>query len=57
MVVVPVAPLVVAVVVVRSLFTVVTEHERAVFFRLGRIRESAKGPGPKVRIPGVDLVA
>ena len=40
----------------RSLFTVVTEYERAVFFRLGRIRESAKGPGPIIRIPGLDRV-
>ena len=32
----------------------VTEYQRAVFFRFGRIRQSAKGPGVIVRIPGVD---
>lgn len=48
--------LVLAAVVIRSLFTVVTEYERAVFFRLGRIRVAAKGPGPIVRIPGIDRV-
>ena len=48
--------LVVAILLIRSLFTVVPEYERAVFFRLGRIRESAKGPGPIIRIPGIDRV-
>ena len=33
-----------------------TEYQRAVFFRFGRIRSEAKGPGLIVRIPGVDRV-
>ena len=37
-----------------STFKVVTEYERAVFFRLGRIREAAKGPGVIVKWPLVD---
>ncbi len=40
----------------RSLMTVVTEYQRAVFFRFGRIRAQAKGPGLIFRIPGVDRV-
>ncbi len=51
-----VAVIVIAILAIRALFTVVPEYERAVFFRLGRIRESAKGPGPIVRIPGIDRV-
>jgi regulator of protease activity HflC (stomatin/prohibitin superfamily) len=35
---------------------VVTEYERAVFFRFGRIKSAAKGPGIITRIPGVDRV-
>jgi regulator of protease activity HflC (stomatin/prohibitin superfamily) len=35
---------------------IVTEYERAVFFRFGRIKMSAKGPGVITRIPGVDRV-
>jgi regulator of protease activity HflC (stomatin/prohibitin superfamily) len=35
---------------------IVTEYERAVFFRLGRIKSAAKGPGVITRIPGVDRV-
>jgi regulator of protease activity HflC (stomatin/prohibitin superfamily) len=35
---------------------VVTEYERVVFFRFGRIRSAAKGPGIITRIPGVDRV-
>ena len=34
----------------------VTEYQRAVFFRFGRIRAQAKGPGLIFRIPGVDRV-
>ena len=45
-----------AAVVARSVMTVVTEYQRAVFFRFGRIRTEAKGPGLIVRIPGVDRV-
>jgi regulator of protease activity HflC (stomatin/prohibitin superfamily) len=37
-----------------STFKVVTEYERAVFFRLGRIREEAKGPGIIVKWPLMD---
>ncbi len=35
-------------------FRVITEYERAVVFRLGRLREEAKGPGMIVRVPFVD---
>jgi regulator of protease activity HflC (stomatin/prohibitin superfamily) len=44
----------VAIALVHSTFKVVTEYERAVFFRLGRIREEAKGPGIIVKWPLVD---
>jgi regulator of protease activity HflC (stomatin/prohibitin superfamily) len=47
---------VVATIVLRSLLTVVTEYQRAVFFRFGRIKDAAKGPGLIFRIPGVDRV-
>jgi regulator of protease activity HflC (stomatin/prohibitin superfamily) len=40
----------------KSILIVVTEYERAVFFRFGRILEGAKGPGIIVRIPAVDRV-
>ena len=43
-------------VIVRSILTTVTEYQRAVFFRFGRIRSSAKGPGLVVRFPGADRV-
>ena len=36
---------IVALVVVRSVLIVVTEYERGVFFRFGRILQGAKGPG------------
>jgi regulator of protease activity HflC (stomatin/prohibitin superfamily) len=48
--------IVIALVLIKSILIVVTEYERAVFFRWGRIREGAKGPGIVVRIPGVDRV-
>ncbi len=35
---------------------IVTEYERAVFFRFGRIKHAAKGPGVITRIPAVDRV-
>jgi len=41
---------------IRTVLIIVTEYERAVFFRLGRIRQGAKGPGIVVRIPGFDRV-
>jgi regulator of protease activity HflC (stomatin/prohibitin superfamily) len=47
---------IVLIVVIRSILIVVTEYERGVFFRFGRIIEGAKGPGIIVRIPGVDRV-
>lgn len=47
---------IVLLVLLRSILIIVTEYERAVFFRLGRIREGAKGPGIVVRIPAVDRV-
>ena len=43
-------------VVLPSILIIVTEYERAVFFRLGRIREGAKGPGIVVRLPLIDRV-
>ncbi|MCL4313869.1 MAG: slipin family protein [Actinobacteria bacterium] len=53
--------LVVVVVVLALIWTritviIVKEFERAVVFRLGRVRESAKGPGVVIRYPGVDRV-
>ncbi|HLN17822.1 MAG TPA: slipin family protein [Acidimicrobiales bacterium] len=42
------------IIVVSSVLRVVTEYERAVVFRLGRIRDEAKGPGVIVRIPVMD---
>jgi regulator of protease activity HflC (stomatin/prohibitin superfamily) len=47
---------VLAIALVHSTFKVVTEYERAVFFRLGRIREAAKGPGIIVKWPITDKV-
>jgi regulator of protease activity HflC (stomatin/prohibitin superfamily) len=40
----------------KLVLTVVTEYQRAVFFRFGRIRASAKGPGVIVRVPLMDRV-
>ena len=54
--VVGIAVLVVLFVVLPSILIIVTEYERAVFFRLGHIREGAKGPGIVVRFPLVDRV-
>jgi regulator of protease activity HflC (stomatin/prohibitin superfamily) len=45
-----------ALVLFPAFLKVVTEYERAVFFRFGRIRTAAKGPGIITRIPGVDRV-
>lgn len=39
-----------------SSIIVVTEYERAVIFRLGRVKEAAAGPGLVIRIPLVDRV-
>src|SRR5919199_3411258 len=43
-------------VVLPSILIIVTEYERAVFFRLGRVRQDSKGPGIVVRLPLVDRV-
>jgi regulator of protease activity HflC (stomatin/prohibitin superfamily) len=43
-------------VILPSILIIVTEYERAVFFRLGHIREGAKGPGVVVRFPLIDRV-
>jgi len=43
-------------IVIRSLLIVVTEYERAVLFRWGRVRPNASGPGIVWRIPAVDRV-
>ena len=48
--------IVIVLLLLKSILIVVTEYERAVFFRLGRIREGAKGPGIIVRIPAVDRI-
>jgi regulator of protease activity HflC (stomatin/prohibitin superfamily) len=48
--------IVLVLIVLRSLLVVVTEYERAVFFRFGRIRHTAKGPGLIMRVPGIDRV-
>jgi regulator of protease activity HflC (stomatin/prohibitin superfamily) len=48
--------LVVLFVVLPSILIVITEYERVVFFRLGHIKEGAKGPGVVVRLPLVDRV-
>lgn len=36
------------------MFRVITEYERAVVFRMGRLRDQAKGPGVIIKIPFVD---
>ena len=46
----------VALVLAFSFLVVVTEYERAVIFRLGRVRANASGPGLIFRIPLVDRV-
>jgi len=51
-----IAAFVVLFVVLPSILIIVTEYERAVFFRLGRVREGAKGPGIVVRLPLIDRV-
>ena len=49
-----VAFVIVAISLVSSSIRVITEYERSVFFRLGRVRPEAKGPGVIFRIPMVD---
>jgi regulator of protease activity HflC (stomatin/prohibitin superfamily) len=48
--------LIVIAVLLRSFLVVITEYERAVFFRFGHVRSGASGPGIVFRIPGVDRV-
>ena len=48
--------IVVLLILLKSFLIVVTEYERGVFFRFGRIIEGAKGPGIIFRIPAVDRV-
>lgn len=45
---------IVGVFILLSAVKVIKEYERAVVFRLGRVLETAKGPGIIVLIPGVD---
>ena len=46
----------VLIIAIASCLIVVTEYERAVLFRLGRVKDSASGPGIVTRIPMVDRV-
>ncbi|MHB8464609.1 MAG: slipin family protein [Acidimicrobiales bacterium] len=48
--------LVVLAVLLKSFLIVVTEYERGVFFRFGRVLKGPKGPGIIVRIPAIDRV-
>ena len=48
--------LIVGMVLAASFLVIVTEYERAVIFRLGRVRANASGPGLIFRIPFVDRV-
>lgn len=41
---------------VRTIFIVVTEYERGVFFRLGKVLTGARGPGIVFRVPAMDRV-
>ncbi|MGH9300714.1 MAG: slipin family protein [Acidimicrobiales bacterium] len=50
------ALVIVGLIVLRSILVIVKEYERVVFFRLGRVRPKAKGPGIIVRIPAIDRV-
>lgn len=45
---------IVGLIVLSASLRVVTEYERAVVFRMGRIRQDVKGPGLIVRVPAVD---
>jgi len=51
-----VAAVLVLLLVVRSIFIVVPEYQRAVLLRFGRVLGRARGPGVVVRIPYVDRV-
>ena len=43
-------------ILLRSVLIVVTEYERGVFFRLGKVLSGPRGPGVVFRIPAVDRV-
>ncbi len=43
-------------ILVRSVFIIVTEYERGVFFRLGKVLSGARGPGIVFRVPAIDRV-
>jgi regulator of protease activity HflC (stomatin/prohibitin superfamily) len=43
-------------IVVRSVLIIVTEYERGVFFRLGKVLTGPRGPGVVFRMPAVDRV-
>ena len=43
-------------ILVRSVFIIVTEYERGVFFRLGKVLSGARGPGVVFRVPAIDRV-
>lgn len=47
---------IVVLILLRMFLVIITEYERAVFFRFGHVRLSASGPGIVFRIPGVDRV-
>jgi len=48
--------LIVVFLLIRSVLIIVTEYERGVFFRLGKVLSGPRGPGVVVRIPAVDRV-
>jgi regulator of protease activity HflC (stomatin/prohibitin superfamily) len=48
--------IIVLLILLKLILIVVTEYERGVFFRFGRVLPGAKGPGIIVRIPAVDRV-
>ncbi len=43
-------------ILIRSILIIVTEYERGVFFRLGKVLPGARGPGIVFRMPAVDRV-
>ncbi|MDQ6616200.1 MAG: slipin family protein [Actinomycetota bacterium] len=43
-------------VLLRTILIIVTEYERGVFFRLGKVLPGARGPGVVFRMPAVDRV-
>jgi regulator of protease activity HflC (stomatin/prohibitin superfamily) len=51
-----IAVVVVLFILVRSILIIVTEYERGVFFRFGKVLQGPRGPGIVFRMPGVDRV-